>query len=210
MRKLAFELPLDVGGPGEEMPAARREVFEVLSRALESRKRATIEYYSIGKDETSERTVEPYGLFFTGSNWYLAARDTAHGEVRTYRVRRISSASINGSKKQTADYQIPRAFDLRAYSERQPWQLGEDEEREVVVEFTGESGAAAAAARLGAVISGQPARRKFTVRRPDMFARWLLSFAGEAHVSSPKGIQATVRDEAARTLALYNSRGGDG
>jgi predicted DNA-binding transcriptional regulator YafY len=73
------------------------------------------------------------------------------------------------------------------------------------VEFVRSTGAATAAARLGAPVEGHASRRRFAVRRMDAFARWLLSFGGDARPVSPESLVAELRDQATRTRALYDS-----
>ena len=64
--------------------------------------------YQRGDDDAYERLVDPLGLVAKGSTWYLVA--AIEGEVRTYRVSRIQSASV------TEQACIrPQDFDLAAH-----------------------------------------------------------------------------------------------
>jgi predicted DNA-binding transcriptional regulator YafY len=54
-----------------------------------------------------------------------------------------------------------------------------------------------------APVEGQPAQRRFQVRRADVFARWLLSFGGDAVVVSPSAIAEEVKAQRLRTLVIY-------
>jgi proteasome accessory factor B len=156
------------------------------------------------RGETSDRRAEPYGLFFTNGQWYLAARDPAGGDVKSFRLSRISRLEVSTARPLTPEFEVPAEFHLAEYARaRQPWELGDGDAMRVVVEFTGESGAAAAAARLGAPVRGSARRRTFEVRRPDAFARWLLSFGGEAKVLSPPLLREEFRSQLERTLAAY-------
>jgi predicted DNA-binding transcriptional regulator YafY len=67
--------------------------------------------YLRGDDTTVERVVDPLGLVAKGSVWYLVA--AVDGEMRTYRVSRVQSASI------TEETSVrPQDFDLAAYWEQ--------------------------------------------------------------------------------------------
>jgi proteasome accessory factor B len=150
------------------------------------------------------RDLAPYGLFFLGHHWYLAAADGAAGQVKNFRVSRMRSARVNGAKPGTPDYEIPESFRLRTHARsRQAWELGDSAAAEAVVEFRGKSGPVAAARRLGEPVEDAPDRRRFAVRRHDTFARWLLSFAGEIVPVSPPGLVAEYQELARRTLAVY-------
>lgn len=210
MRKLAFDLPVDGTSPQAEERLHLRGMradpvqLELLAKALMSRKRVRFEYHAMHRDTRDERQVEPYGLFFLNGHWYLAARDVEREALRNYRVSRISGAAMPDGKQATADYEIPADFSLREHSRsRQAWELGDGGALEAVVEFRGSSGAARAGAELGEPVEGEPDRRRFRVRRPDAFARWVLSFAGEAVPVEPPEVVRDVQALAAATRAVY-------
>lgn len=211
MRKLAFDMPTDLGARGADdviiaqpTAAASPEVLRVLSGALVARKRVTIDYASMSSKAASARDVEPFGLFFLNAHWYLAARDVTAGVVKNFRVSRIRSATANTVKPRARDYDVPAGFDLRAHAQsKQAWEIGADVVADVVVEFRGTSGAAEAAASLGEPVVGKAKQRRFAVRRPEVFARWLLSFAGEVVPVSPPEVVAEYRRQVAATLSVY-------
>jgi hypothetical protein len=76
---------------------------------------------------------------------------------------------------------------------------------QAVVSFDGTSGQTAAAAALGSASGANPAHRNFLVRRRDVFARWILSFAGEVRVVAPPDLAAQVARLAAESRALYDA-----
>ena len=128
LRKLSFDLPVADVGEGADGSVAFMtpmadggDAFEVLNDALRRFKRVQFDYHSMGADRITRRDVEPYGLFFLSSHWYLAGRDAENGEMRNFRLNRIKSVDLNPSKSQTADYVIPGGFDLREHARwRQP------------------------------------------------------------------------------------------
>jgi proteasome accessory factor B len=189
IRKLWFDLPIptaDRTGEDAELIASttaapHEDVFETLNDSLARQKRVTLSYHTMSTGTTGTRTVEPYGLFFVSSHWYLVARDVDKNELRNFRLNRISRIELNTSRSQSADYEIPSLFNLRQHAKsKRPWDLGDDNGSEAIVDFRGATGAAKAASRLGVSVEGAPDRRKFRIRRLDSFARWLLSFGGEA------------------------------
>ncbi len=210
MRKLAFDLPVDATvrepvvvefamAPARPLP---EEILQTLDEALRQRKRVTISYHTFGSDVRRTREVSPFGLFFLGSHWYLAAQEEAGGPVKNFRVSRISSAEVNKVKPGTPDFEVPADFSLRAHAaSRQAWELGDAGSVEAVVEFRGTSGATLAASRLGEPVANALTQRRFRVRRVDPFARWLLSFAGEVVPVSPKEVTAAYQSLARTALA---------
>jgi len=211
MRKLACDLPVDVGAAGSTHvlpPRARAapDLLAALGDALERRKRVTFAYRSMGSDGAGSRTVEPFGLFFLNQHWYLAARTADDATVKNYRLSRISDAGVNPRKPQTPDYDVPPGFDLREHARsRQAWELGAGDAVTAVVAFHSAAGAAAGAARLGEEVEGQPHLRRFRVRRLDAFARWLLSFAGDLEPVAPAEVVGQYRGLARETLAHHAS-----
>lgn len=211
IRKLAFDLPVGALAASEHVtivPSPQRASdrdFELLDTALRRRKVAHFEYRSMERDETSRRDVEPYGLFFLGGHWYLAARDTARDALRNFRLSRIAGVEINANRPQSPDYAIPAQFDLLEHARsRQAWELGDGDAIEAVVAFRISDGATAAAARLGEAVDGDASIRRFRVRRVDPFVHWLLSFAGDAEPVSPKAVVESFTGCVRDTLNLYD------
>lgn len=214
VRKLAVDLPLGAASAGDGtyivQPRATpdAEVVEGLTEALFHQKRASFDYRSMGRGEVARRTVEPYGLVFLNSHWYLVARDVERQAFRNFRVSRISALEGNDAKKGTPDYEIPPGFSLREHARsRNAWELGDDQAVEATVEVRGTSGAARAAAALGVAVAAGASRRLYSVRRLDVFARWLLSFAGELVPLGPAALVEEFRRQVEATKQVYASGG---
>jgi proteasome accessory factor B len=235
IRKLALDLPLGavledavVAAPAAERlveeaaPVAFRRatpptiipprrqpepaVFERLSDALSRRKAVTFDYYTMGRGDRSTRTVQPYGLFFVSSHWYVAGRDVDRDALRNFRLSRMSRVVANPKRSQSPDYEIPADFSLRDHAQsREPWEIGDGDATTAVVEFLTMTGATRAALELGKPVEGSDTRRRFDVRRPDSFARWLLSFGGDARPVEPPELCAEYERVAAATLQRYGA-----
>lgn len=208
VRKLAVDLPLEARESEVTLLAPRarpdERVFEVLSDALSRRKAVEFDYHAMSTDRTERRAVEPYGLFFLSAHWYLVGRDRDRGELRNFRLDRITDPAPNAQRHQTPDYDVPDTFRLREHARsRHAWELGDGDALDAVVEFRAETGVAAAAARLGAPVPGEASRRRFQVRRLDAFARWLLSFGGDAVPIEPPALMDAFREQVLGTTALY-------
>ena len=227
IRKLALDLPLGavlddaVAVEALRAPLARRmqrmkptivpprrvpdaTVFDRLSDALARRKVVTFDYFSMERDERSRREVEPYGLFFVSAHWYLAGRDVGREALRNFRLSRVSRVEVNTKKSQTHDYELPSDFSLREHAKaREPWEIGDGDATPAIVEFIATTGATRAALALGRPVEGSSSRRQFDVRRLDSFARWVLSFGGDARPIDPPELRSECERIAAETLARY-------
>jgi predicted DNA-binding transcriptional regulator YafY len=77
-------------GPGPEPETA---VLLRLAEATRQRRPAVIGYTDRG-GRRSDRTVHPYGLVAHHGRWYVTGADSASGEVRTFRLDRITQVRI--------------------------------------------------------------------------------------------------------------------
>jgi hypothetical protein len=112
----------------------------------------------------------------------------------------------NPKRSQSPDYEIPADFSLRDHAQsREPWEIGDGDATTAVVEFLTMTGATHAALELGKPVEGSDTRRRFDVRRPDSFARWLLSVGGDARPVEPPELCAEYERVAAATLQRYGA-----
>ncbi len=215
IRKLGHDLGPDPMAPDDGVrhlpPNAQAEdgIFDGLSDALTRRKRVIITYHSIDRDQTTDRPLHPYGLFFLGHHWYLAAPAPGEQLVKNFRLSRIRAVTVNPAEPGTPDYQIPKGFALKAHAEaRQAWELGSGDTTEVIVRVTAATGAALSAGKLGEPIEGDPTARRFRVRRLDTFARWILGAGGAVVPLAPAELVTAFRAQVEATLAHYQGGAG--
>jgi predicted DNA-binding transcriptional regulator YafY len=88
--------------------APETEVLLELAEAALHRRPVAIGYTD-RKDRASDRTVLPYGLVAHAGRWYLTGADPADGEVRTFRLDRITDMSV-----QSGSFAVPADFDPAA------------------------------------------------------------------------------------------------
>ncbi|HLA76491.1 MAG TPA: WYL domain-containing protein [Vicinamibacteria bacterium] len=100
-------LSLDLG----PLIAPDVEAFRCVVRALGERRRLRIRYTSLSQDRTADRTVDPYRVYNLRGDWYLAAFDPRHGQVRDFALHRIRSASVIDER-----YEIDPDFRFEDYS----------------------------------------------------------------------------------------------
>jgi proteasome accessory factor BC len=107
--------------------AGGREVSQRLSKietAIFRRKTIVFDYYTIGRDSTESRKVDPYHLLYKGGQFYLIGHSHERNDVRVFRVSRVR-AKVGYSSKAEHDFNRPEDFDPREYATRTDWQLGE-------------------------------------------------------------------------------------
>lgn len=207
LRKIAHDLPVD-GDTGRELIVSEQgidaELFDDLGKAVRNRKTSTFTYYSMTRDERSTRRVDPYGIAYISSNWYLIGYDHDAAGIRQFRARRISGFEMNTKSPQTPDFTVAAGFDLWEYTKsRQAWELGDAEARTVTVHFSDSGGHVAHAMRLGAIVGDDESLREFRVRRVDSFLRWVLGFGGAARPVAPREVVSEYNALVRSALRVY-------
>ncbi len=155
------------------------------------------------------REVEPYGLAFRLTAWYLVGRDRTAPDagLRTFRVDRFEDAPALGESEA---FDLPEGFDLREAVRFLPWRVGarpsgeggeEAEEADPVPEevtlVVDARLARSVVATLGAgsVESFEPsgaARLRIAATEPRAFVDWVVGLGDTAEVLDPPGVRAAV------------------
>ncbi|MFF8790686.1 helix-turn-helix transcriptional regulator [Streptomyces sp. NPDC015125] len=107
-RRLAA-LPTTADFTARPRPAAAPEAGVLLGLAEAARHQRPVALtYTDRKGRSSDRTVLPYGLVAHSGRWYLTGADPAagEGEVRTFRLDRITAATV-----QPGSFVVPADFD---------------------------------------------------------------------------------------------------
>ena len=117
-RQVALAVTASAGG---------RELSQRLAKvetAISRRKTIEFHYYSIERDDTSKRRVDPYHLLYQGGQFYLVGYSHEREDIRVFRLTRIRE-KVSYASKAEHDFTTPEDFDPWAYSQRADWQLGE-------------------------------------------------------------------------------------
>ncbi len=118
------EAPIDVklsaAGGGRELSQRLAKIETAISR----RKTVEFSYYSLQRDEVSDRKVNPYHLVFREGQFYLIGHSHERDEVRVFRLSRIEG-KVSYATKAEHDFSSPEDFDRRDYAQRADWEMGE-------------------------------------------------------------------------------------
>lgn len=212
-RKLTWDLrdpeshfgaaPLIVSGDD----APTRERVDVLNAAVRGRQVIRFQYHSIGRDEISDREVEPWALLYKYNRWYLIAFDRNRQDRRTFRVSRISDLTVEAAGPE-AEFTAP-SIDMTEWHSADAWNLpgAEGEGRDVDVRFEFPRSLWAdrnAAGVLMETFDDGAAVRRFTVRTADPFLRWLLSLQDEVSIVQPLEHAQALEKLRAEVARLYS------
>ncbi len=95
-----------------------------LEGAISKQRTVKFEYWSISRDQVSDRTLNPYALLPDNGVWYVVGHDLDRDEIRTFRVSRIRG-DIKFATRRERDFRVPADFDIEQYRGRPPWQIGD-------------------------------------------------------------------------------------
>ena len=179
-----------------------------LESAISRRKRVRFDYYSISRDETSTREVEPYTLSLLDGSWYLTAWDVGREDIRQFRLSRIRGRIVFATTRQNEDFEAPKDFERRLAGPRAPWQLGEPDH--TVHIRVSRRVFDAARATYGEAVSLREEDgstilvTEYTGER--QLAGWVLSLGEDAEVLSPASLVDRTADGLRRLAAAHGER----
>ncbi|MGH9139030.1 MAG: helix-turn-helix transcriptional regulator, partial [Acidimicrobiales bacterium] len=75
-----------------ELGPAAEPTLALLRQAVAARQQVEIDYYAFGRDERTQRTVDPWHVVNEAGAWYLLGYDHLRGQRRSFRVDRMVSA----------------------------------------------------------------------------------------------------------------------
>ena len=173
------------------------KIFDALSKAMKEKKTVEMTYYTIGRDKTTKRAIDPYHLRHSGS-WYLVGYDHIRKDLRTYAVDQIKEIKV-----QNAKFKVQEGFSPEKFF-KHSWGIIEGQElTKVVVKLDKSIARWFKNRKLHS--SQQTATGKdgsltltFEVSGTDEIKRWILSQGSRAKVIEPKELKEEIREEAKR------------
>ena len=94
---------------------AEEPAFEKMWQATVQRSPVRFDYRGAGRNDTTTRHLQPWGVVTAQGRWYVVGLDTDRGEPRLFRLSRISSAVATTGDP--GSYDVPEGTDVRALSE---------------------------------------------------------------------------------------------
>ena len=165
--------------------------------------------FTVGKERRYRRQgeayeVSPFALLWDNENYYLLAWDDGAGQLRHYRVDKMTDIRAAGSPRKGKE--AFAAVDMSAYTQHVFGMFG-GELRQVRLRFAGHL-AGAVLDRFGRDLILVPdGDERFIINvqavvSPQFFA-WVFGFGQEAEILSPPDVREQFADEAAAIAAKY-------
>ena len=95
-----------------QIGSSNQDLLDVLRDAHETSLCADISYYSFGRDEQSERRIEPQRFFVDAGNWYVAGYCHLAEAQRVFRLDRIERAEASDQPMTKHAAPTDTTFDL--------------------------------------------------------------------------------------------------
>ena len=147
--------------------------------------------YRTSKGESSERSVDAFGLAIRGGHWYLVGHDQDRGQIRSFRLSRVAGEIVSTGEGSAP----PEGFRAAAHVQAGPWGPGEPR-TSATVAFGPDVAWWAANGVAGAEIGSTRPDGWVEVRVPwqpgESLAAWVLSFGPDAEAIEPSELRAEV------------------
>jgi predicted DNA-binding transcriptional regulator YafY len=117
-RSVALGLTASAGGHELSQRLAKIET------AIFRNKTVVFDYYTMQRDQTGSRKVDPYHLLYQGGQFYLLGWSHERDALRVFRLSRIQGKVAYATKAEH-DFKRPTDFDPRPYANRAGWQFGD-------------------------------------------------------------------------------------
>jgi proteasome accessory factor C len=136
LQNLALGRSSDTGDSAPTATAVRVEVRDPdytpelqgrlgkLEGAITKQRTVKFRYWSIGRDDERERTINPFALLPENGTWYVIGEDLEDKQVKNFRVSRIRS-EIRFATRRERDFRVPEGFDVEGFRGRAEWQFGD-------------------------------------------------------------------------------------
>src|SRR3954465_2618998 len=179
-----------------------------IETAIFRNKTVLFDYYTMERDETGPRKVDPYHLLYQGGQFYLLGHSHERDALRVFRLSRIRGKVAYATKAEH-DFRRPADFDPRPYAARADWQFGDPvDTAEIRVSERIGWQVERHYGRYGAIEHDEDGsvvlRTEYANAR--QLSAWVLGLGEHARVQAP----APLADEVARRAALVAERHAEG
>jgi proteasome accessory factor BC len=200
-------LGITASAGGQELSQRLAKVETAIFRG----KTILFDYYTMERDETGTRKVDPYHLLFQGGQFYLLGRAHDRDALRVFRLSRIRGKVAYATKAEH-DFRRPtrEEFDARDYASRAAWQFGETKGvAEVLVSERIAWQVSRHFGRFGEIRPGDDGSVVFATPYASarMVASWVLRLGEHAQVLGPPELEDEIAERVA-TLAARHAEGG--
>ncbi|HJS53048.1 MAG TPA: YafY family protein [Chitinophagaceae bacterium] len=155
-----------------------------------------INYTSLEKNETTQRKVEPVGIYYLGSHWYLIAFCQMRNDYRNFRTDKIEQLTITNQKNSKAHPPL-QSFISKMSADREVFKVVIDAEPGIV-KYLGEQKYYNGFVKEEKI--GDYVRMTFLSGSLMGFSRWFMLYGDHAKIVEPAELNDMVAEIAENIL----------
>ena len=176
--------------------------------AIFRQKTITFDYYTMERDATGARKVDPYHLLFRGGQFYLLGYSHEREAIRVFRLTRMRGKVAYATKAEH-DFKRNESFDPRAYATRAEWQFGDEAgTAEVWVSSRIAWQVERHFGRFGSVRAADDGSGDIVFSTgyasPRQIVSWVLGLGEHAHILGPEELVAEAEERIALILERHD------
>ena len=155
-----------------------------------------IDYTALEKNDSLQREVEPVGIYYQGSHWYLIGYCHLRNDYRNFRTDKISKL-VYTDKKIIQAHPPLKSFINNLSCERKMHTVVIDVEKEILKYFGEQK---YYNGFVGQELKNEAMRMTFLSGSLTGFARWFMTFGDRAKIIEPAELSTTVAEIARNIL----------
>ena len=178
-------------------------LLEDVTEAIAHKYGIKITYYSLHRDSSDERQIDPYHLFYQGGAWYVIGHCHVRNDVRTFRVDRIRQLNTEDRL-----FERPKTFSLYGYL-GSAWGMMRGQRHAVKIRFLPPLSRLIAESQwhpTQQVETNQDGSVIFTAEVDGLVEvrRWVLGFGECAEVMEPLELRESIKKCLAKMTTVYS------
>lgn len=169
--------------------SADLQLLPVILRAISERKAVNITYFALYRHETSDRCIEPIGVFYLDTCWHLIAFCRVRKAIRDFRMDRISEL-VETTESFSANHPSLQEYLEKEKKERQLHEVSIRIEKSIhryLDEQKYYHGFVSEVHEENHILMN------FFTSSIEGFARWFMMFGDQAIISKPAALKEKVR-----------------
>lgn len=180
----------------------KSKMLPTILQAIAQKVLLSMEYFSMYKEEKTQRLVEPIGIFYESANWHLIAYCRLRGDYRDFRIDRI--AQLHQTEEHFVDQHPSLTEYLNALSHKKSLTKAVVRIKKDVTKYIEQD-----KLYYGVVMEkeeGDEVEMTFLTDSIDAFARWMMMFGKKATILEPSILIDRVLALATETVTIYQEK----
>jgi len=173
-------------------------ILPLLLKTISDKEVVRICYTAIYSRETTERLVEPIGIFYAGGHWHLIAYCRMRKDYRDFRADRISGISVTGETYLTQHPPF-KEYIGQMYKDTDLTQVVIQVHKSVAMYLENQK---YSYGFISASDVGECVEMTFLTAPLEGFVRWYLMFADQARIISPQTLYKQIKAQLGKISAI--------